>query len=62
MSCSRYFCLFVYIVMCCVFCFVCLRLAFCVSNVDSFSGLFVFVLRFVYPMLTVSLDCSFVIL
>jgi predicted esterase YcpF (UPF0227 family) len=28
----------------------------CVSNVDSFSGLFVFVLCFVYPMLTVSLD------
>ena len=29
----------------------------CVPNVDGFSGLFVFVLCLVYPMLPVSLDC-----
>ena len=29
----------------------------CVPNVASFSGLFAFVLCFVYPMLSVSLDC-----
>jgi hypothetical protein len=29
----------------------------CVPNVASFSGLFVFVLCLVYPMLPVSLDC-----
>ena len=36
---------------------VCLRLMSCVPNVASFSGLFVFVLCLVYPMLPVSLDC-----
>jgi hypothetical protein len=36
---------------------VCLRLMSCVPNVASFSGLFVFTLCLVYPMLPVSLDC-----
>jgi hypothetical protein len=43
---------------CCQFLWiVCLRLMSCVPNVASFSGLFVFVLCLVYPMLPVSLDC-----
>jgi ribosomal protein L33 len=43
---------------CCQFLWIVfLRLMSCVPNVDSFSGLFVFVLCLVYPMLPVSLDC-----
>jgi hypothetical protein len=36
---------------------VCLHLMSCVPNVTSFSGLVVFTLCLVYPMLPVSLDC-----
>jgi hypothetical protein len=43
MSYLRYMCLFVYSdvqhILCCVFCFVCLRLVSRVTNVASFSGL-----------------------
>ena len=39
--------------LCCVFCFICLRLVFFV--------LFVFVLCLLYPLLPVSMDCSFLI-
>jgi phosphatidylglycerophosphate synthase len=43
---------------CCRFLWiVCLRLMSCVPNVAGFSGLFVFILCLVYPMLPVSLDC-----
>jgi hypothetical protein len=43
---------------CCQFLWVaCFRLMSCVPNVASFSGLFVFALCLVYPMLPVSLDC-----
>ena len=43
---------------CCQFLWiVCLRLMSCVPNVASFSGLVVFTLCLVYPMLPVSLDC-----
>jgi hypothetical protein len=43
---------------CCRFLWiVCLRLMSCVPNVTNFSGLLVFVLCLVYPMLPVSLDC-----
>jgi hypothetical protein len=38
---------------------VCFHLVSCVPNVDSVSGLFVFILYLVCPMLTVSLDCLF---
>jgi hypothetical protein len=36
---------------------VCLRSVSCVTNVVDFSGLYVFVLCIVYPMLSMSLDC-----
>jgi hypothetical protein len=43
---------------CCQFLWiVCLRLMSCVPNVASFSGLVVFTICLVYPMLPVSLDC-----
>ena len=43
---------------CCQFLWIgCLHLMSCVLNVANFSGLFVFVLCLVYPMLPVSLDC-----
>jgi hypothetical protein len=38
---------------------VCLRHVYCVPSVDSVYGLFVFILYFVCPLLTVSLDCLF---
>ena len=38
---------------------VCFHPVSCVPNVDSVSGLFVFILCFVCPVLTVSLDCLF---
>ena len=41
------------------FCFVCLRLVSYVLNVVCVSGLFVFVLCLMCPMLRVSLDCLF---
>jgi len=35
-------------ILCCVFCFVCLRLVFCVPNVASFSGLSILDCRSVF--------------
>ena len=52
------FVLLIFLDFCVVFmCFVCLCLVCCVPNVVSVSGLFVFVLRVVCPMLSVFLDC-----
>jgi hypothetical protein len=46
----------------CTLCWQCLSIVYrhpvsCLPNVDSVSGLFIFILYLVYPMLTVSLDC-----
>jgi hypothetical protein len=53
----------VYVLVCFVLCTLCWQVlwivpSFCVPYVDRFSGLS---LRFVYPMLTGSLDCPFVL-
>ena len=51
MSYLRYLCLLAYSgvqhILCCVFCFVCLPLVFCVPNVANFSGLSI--LELVFP-------------
>ena len=55
-----FFCLFIILVLSVsvvFFRFVCLRPVSCVSNAADVSGLFVFVLCFVCPMLPMSLDC-----